>query len=111
MALDDADLPFDLSPADIQLHAETLEATGAACIRVGMPFCSQMDFDLAIELAARYTLPWLIQAIIRAKERGKPNWGFIKGILKRWKDAGAPDSGESPPVDAMHKASLPQEYN
>lgn len=41
--------------------------------------------DKLIALIAEYSAPWVLDGIARAVDRGKPNIGYLSGILKRYK--------------------------
>ena len=45
------------------------------------------DEDIARELLAEYSCETILRAIRAAKEGGKVNWRYIRGILKNWKES------------------------
>ena len=45
------------------------------------------DEDIARELLAEYSCETILRAIHEAKEGGKVNWRYIRGILKNWKES------------------------
>jgi DnaD/phage-associated family protein len=52
-------------------------------------------------LSAEYSPEWVTEAIKRASDRGKRSLGYIRGILQRWKVAGAIDDTQKPDKTAV----------
>ena len=85
---------------EAQAQRDMIDRIEAKAKDYGLPF-AYGDMTKAIDLAGEFTEEWLLNAIDRCSDRSTRNWGYIKGILRKWKEKGGMDeayqaSGEVP---------------
>lgn len=84
-------LPYGLTDADIAESLErdrTLEQTAREC---GLP-TAPANMMTARDLCNEHTLDTVILAMRRAADGKSQTWGYVKGILRRWREQGGVDS-------------------
>ncbi|MDL2318201.1 DUF6291 domain-containing protein [Eubacteriales bacterium OttesenSCG-928-A19] len=92
----------------------SLDEIKQAAEGIGLPMESR-DEQAVEMLYADYCKDWLLEAIKRVADRPKDkrSWGYIKGILKNWRENGGIDSPDRPPrtaTPAPAKQVLAQQY-
>ena len=88
-------MPFGLSDADVSASLDRdqqIEQTAREC---GLPF-APANMLTARDLAAENGLDTLIRAMRRAADGKSQTWGYVKGILRSWKQQGYVDDEHKP---------------
>ena len=88
-------MPFGLSDADVSASLDRdqqIEQTAREC---GLPF-APANMLTARDLAAEHGLDTLIRAMRRAADGKSQTWGYVKGILRSWKQQGYVDDEQKP---------------
>lgn len=81
---------FGLTDADIQKSLERDAEIESMARRYGLP-CFEGNMITARDLADKYSMEWLLEAIRRSGEGKSQTWAYVKGILYKWEKAGAMD--------------------
>lgn len=91
-AADDAPVPFgaELTDAEIETSLIQTDMIEDACRDWGLP-CNPGNMIKAKDLARKYTLQWLMEAIQRAGNGKAQTWAYVEGILRSFERNGGPD--------------------
>jgi DnaD/phage-associated family protein len=81
----------------------------AAARDAGLPFFPR-NIETARDLANEYGLEWLLEAIKRAADGKAQTWGYVKGILRSWKEHGGMDDANKPRNATGSKRVTAQTY-
>lgn len=86
-----APLPFGLTDAEIDASLTRDQQIEQAARDAGLPFFPA-NILTARDLANEYGTEWLLEAIRRAADGKSQTWGYVKGILRSWKERGGMDA-------------------
>ncbi len=86
-----APLPFGLTDAEIDASLTRDQQIEQAARDAGLPFFPA-NILTARDLANEYGMEWLLEAIRRAADGKSQTWGYVKGILRSWKERGGMDA-------------------
>ncbi len=71
-----------------------------AATSCGLPLCP-VHMQMARDLTREFGEPWLLEAIRRTADSSAQNWGYVKGILRSWREQGGMDDAHRR-KSAMH---------
>lgn len=85
-------MPYGLTDQEITAALDRDQAIEQAARDCGLPI-APANMITARDLAAEHGLDTLLQAIRRAADGKSQTWGYVKGILRRWREQGYVDDG------------------
>ena len=104
-----ADMPFGLTDAEIDASLSRDQAIEQAARDAGLPFFPR-NIETARDLANDYGMEWLLEAIKRTADGKSQTWGYVKGILRSWKERGGMDAESRPKPANDSKRVTAQNY-
>lgn len=84
------DMPFGLTMQDVENYQRIVNAICDEAQKFGLPTHSG-NIDDAVELANKYSLEWVLEAIRRTGDGREQTWRYVKGILRKWEAKGEID--------------------
>lgn len=84
---------MEISDEDTHAYMVFMDRVEDACLKWGLP-CKPGNLEKAQNLAETYSEDWLFKAIERCGDGKSQTWGYVEGILKRWKTEGFEDGTE-----------------
>ena len=104
-----ADMPFGLTDAEIDASLSRDQTIEQAARDAGLPFFPR-NIETARDLANDYGMEWLLEAIKRTADGKSQTWGYVKGILRSWKERGGMDAENRPKPANDSKRVTAQNY-
>lgn len=104
-----AGMPYGLTDAEIDASRARDQAIEQAARDAGLPYFPA-NIETAHQLANDFGMDWLLEAIRRTADGKAQTWGYVKGILRSWRDRGGMDAENRPKAQDGGKRVTAQGY-